>query len=133
MCNNTISYFVNPEVMDKKNKSFNKPRLEREVHLNFLLSLPTYTVASFPNADVTHTDGKIEVLCHGVCTFSDGEKNKTWTCEEQIPQEHAGCICPSELKGLYYTLHRHLFCIYIINIYFFHCFIILFILRVQLG
>ena len=45
-----------------------------------------------------HKDGSIEVECHASCFFEDGSILKTWTCGDELPQEHTGCLC----QGLSY-------------------------------
>ena len=60
---------------------------------SFQYSVFYLLVANFKNADMLHKDGSIEVECHASCFFEDGSILKTWTCGDELPQEHSGCLC----------------------------------------
>ena len=62
-------------------------KLNTEIHF--------FSVASFQNADVTHTNGKVQVDCHEHFIFDDGTLTKAWTCGETLPQDHKGCVSAS--------------------------------------
>ena len=70
------------------------------IHCVKLMSPAFLTVATFRNAQVSHTNGGIAVVCHDSCHFSDGSDSKAWTCGQDLPEEHEGCVCPGTSIGI---------------------------------